>query len=170
MKTRQVFISHTSDMAQFPEGRPFVQAALDAVSRARLASIDMRYFAARDGRPADYGQQQVRASDIYVAVVGFRYGSLVPGERISYTEFEFLTASDSGLPRLVFLLAESSWTAGMADADPSMVERFRRRLTEAGLLVREFTSSDALELEIFHALSELAESEAEGSQGLDSIR
>src|SRR5579862_1245850 len=131
MKTRQVFLSHTSDMAQFPEDRSFVQAALDAVGRARLAAVDMRYFAARDGRPADYCQQQVRACDIYVAVVGFRYGSLVAGESVSYTELEFLAASAAGLPRLVFLLAEAVWPLALVDADRGPVDGFRKRLTQA---------------------------------------
>ena len=84
MKTYQVFVSHTSDMAGFPEHRPFVQAVLNAVGRARMAPVDMRYFAARDERPADYCRQRVRECEIYIAVVGFRYGSLVPGETISY--------------------------------------------------------------------------------------
>jgi tetratricopeptide (TPR) repeat protein len=155
MKTSQVFVSHTSDMAQFPQGRSFVQAALDAVGRARLAPVDMRYFAARDGRPADYCQQQVRACDIYVAVIGFRYGSLVAGEGFSYTELEFLTAGAEGLPRLVFLLAETACPAALADDDRELVQGFRQRLADAGILIREFTSSDALELEVFHALSDL---------------
>jgi hypothetical protein len=47
MKAMKVFLSHTSDTAEFPEGRPFVQGALDAVGRARMAPLDMRYFAAR---------------------------------------------------------------------------------------------------------------------------
>jgi hypothetical protein len=80
-KTSQVFVSHTSDMAVFPAGRSFVQAVLDAVARAGMASVDMRYFAARDGQPADYCQQRVRDCDIYIAVVGWRYGSQVPGKR-----------------------------------------------------------------------------------------
>ena len=156
MKTLQVFLSHTSDMSQFPEERPFVQAALDAVGRARMAPVDMRYFAARDGRPANYCQQQVLTCDVYVAIIGFRYGSIVKGEGISYTELEFLTASDAGLPRLVFLLAEAAHSPTLADADLGLVEGFRKRLAGAGLLVREFRSGDSLELEVFHALSELA--------------
>jgi hypothetical protein len=80
MKTSQVFVSHTADMARFPDGRPFVQAALDGVARAGMAPVDMRYFAARDGRPADYCRRRVRECDVYAAVIGFRYGSLVPGE------------------------------------------------------------------------------------------
>ena len=39
-------------------------------------------------------------------MVGFQYGSVVPGEDVSFTEFEFRAASLVGVPRLVFLLDE----------------------------------------------------------------
>src|SRR5713226_2759232 len=113
MQTGQVFVSHTSDMAQFPEDRSFVQAALDAVSRAGMAPVDMRYFAAREGKPADYCRTRVRECEVYVAVVGFRYGSIVPGEAVSYTELEFGEASTAGVPRLVFLLDGAAGLPGM---------------------------------------------------------
>ncbi len=156
MRTGQVFVSHTSDMDQFPAGRSFVQAALDAVSRASMAPVDMRYFAARDGKPADYCRQRVRECEIYVAVIGFRYGSMVPGQAVSYTELEFDEASAAGLPRLVFLLDKpAGLSARLTDADRGAVEGFRQRLRSAGLVVRVFTSADALELEVFHALMEV---------------
>ena len=156
MKTGQVFLSHTSDMAVSPGGRSFVQAALDAVGRAGMAPVDMRYFAAREGMPAEYCRQRVRGCEIYVAVVGFRYGSRVPGEAVSYTELEFDEASKAGVPRLVFLLAEAASSPGrLADTDRGPVEGFRQRLRDAGLLLRGFTSADSLELEVFHALSDL---------------
>ena len=60
MKTSQVFLSHTSDLAVYPQSRSFVQAVLDAVARAGMVPVDMRYFAAREGQPADYCQQRVR--------------------------------------------------------------------------------------------------------------
>ena len=157
MRTGQVFVSHTSDMARFPEGRPFVQAALDAVGRAGMAPVDMRYFAARDGSPADYCRVRVRECEIYVAVVGFQYGSLVPGDEVSYTEMEFQAASEAGVPRLVFLLEEAACPPGTGGTDRGQAEGFRRRLRDdAGLVVRAFSSGDGLELEVFHALSELA--------------
>ena len=156
MKTGRVFVSHTSDMARFPEGRSFAQATLDAVARAGMTSVDMRYFAARDGAPADYCRARVGECEIYVAVIGFRYGSMVPGEMVSYTELEFQAASAAGLPRLVFLLEEAaSLPEGRADGDRSTVEGFRQRLRDAGLIVRGFTSDAGLELEVFHALTEL---------------
>ena len=159
MRTGQVFISHTSDMARFPEHRPFVQAALDAVGRAGMAPVDMRHFAARDGSPAEYCRQRVRECEIYVAVVGFQYGSPVHGEDVSYTELEFRSASLEGLPRLVFLLDEAACPLAFRDADRRLVDGFRQQLRDAGLIVRSFTSGDGLELEIFHALSELARPE-----------
>jgi hypothetical protein len=144
--TGQVFVSHTSDMARVPESRPFVQAALDAVVRAGMAPVDMRYFAARDGRPADYCRARVRDCEVYVAVVGFRYGSIVPGQVISYAELEFEAASGAGLPRLVFLLEETAGGPGLSDADRGPVERFRQRMRDSGMIVCGFTSADGLEL------------------------
>jgi hypothetical protein len=160
MRTGQVFVSHTSDMAQFPGSRSFVQAALDAVGRARMVPVDMRYFAARDGSPADYCRQRVQECEIFVTLVGFRYGALVPGETFSYTELEFQAATDAGLSRLVFLLEETACLPGMADADRRLAEGFREQLRHAGLVVRSFSSAEGLELEVFHALSELSSSKA----------
>jgi hypothetical protein len=156
MRTAQVFLSHTSDMDEFPAGRSFVQAALDAVLRCGMAPVDMRYFAARDGKPADYCRQRVRECGIYVAVIGFRYGSLVPDTAVSYTELEFNEASAAGLPRLVFMLETPDGLPGsLIDTDRGAVEAFRERLRSAGLMVRTFTSPADLELEVFHALTEL---------------
>ena len=108
MKTVQVFVSHTSDVARFPSDRSFVQAALDAVGRAGMAPVDMRYFAAGDDSPADYCRRRVRECEIYVAIVGLQYGTYVPAEQVSYTELEFLAAGEAGLPRLVFLLDDTA--------------------------------------------------------------
>jgi hypothetical protein len=169
MRTGQVFISHTSDMARFPKDRPFVQAALDAVGRAGMAPVDMRHFAARDGSPADYCQQRVHECEIYVAVIGFQYGSLVPGEEVSFTELEFQAASVVGVPRLIFLLEDAACPSQLNDTDRGPVERFRQRLRDAGLVVRSFTSGAGLELEVFHALSELTVQDP-GRQAPTSVR
>ena len=102
-----------------------------------MTPVDMRYFAASDGQPAEYCRIRVRECEIYVAVVGFNYGSMVPGEAISYTEMEFQAASAAGLPRLVFLQEEAvDSPIGLADPTLGLVEGFRRRLRDAGLVVR----------------------------------
>lgn len=122
-----------------------------------MAAVDMRYFAAREGAPVDYCRQRVRECEVYIAVIGFRYGSLVPGTEMSYTEAEFQEASTAGIPRLVFLLDESTGLPeGAVDPDWSAVERFREGVSEAGLIPAWFTTPDGLELAVYHALTELA--------------
>src|SRR5215472_15879190 len=141
-------------MAIFPDGRSFVRAVLDGVARAGKAPVDMGYFAARDEQPAEYCRERVRQCEVYLAVVAFRYGSVVPGEAISYTELEFTEAGAAGLPRLVFLLDESA--AGPADADRGAADGFRERLRGAGLITGGFTTADGLELAVYQALTERA--------------
>jgi hypothetical protein len=160
MVMRRVFLSHTSELRQFPVARSFVAAAEAAVARAGDAVTDMAYFAAREGRPADYCRRQVSDCDVYVGLIGLRYGSPVQDQaEVSYTELEFEAATAAGLPRLVFLLDEDSALpipAGrLLDRDPGLQARqqtFRGRLPQAGVILAMVTSPEDLEVKLLHAL------------------
>ncbi len=162
----EVFISRTSDMAEYPAGVSFVAAAVDAVIQARRLPVDMRYFAARDGEPASYCRQRVREAEVYVAVVGLRYGSLVPGEDVSYTEQEFQEATTAGKSRLVFLLDEDApIPRKFIDRASTRIDDFRTRLQRSGLVTATFTTPAELRHEIFKALSELPAGESTPAAG-----
>jgi hypothetical protein len=166
-----VFVSHGSDMAGYPPGRSFVQAAIDAVLKAGLRPVDMRYFAAREGQPAEYCQSQVRKCDIYLAVVGFRYGSRVPDrtDGASYTELEFLVATEAGMPRLVFVLDEKvRLPRRLVDRDRSAVDLFRRRLQQAGVITKSVTTPAELSEAVLHALYEMRLAQLQDSGGTDA--
>ena len=137
---RRVFLSHTSELRQFPAGRSFVDAAEAAVTRAGNAVTDMAYFPARDDKPASYCQARVSECDVYVGLIGLRYGSPVRDRpEVSYTELEFEAATETGVPRLMFLLDEEAVlpipAAMLLDSDPDWQARqraFRDRLRTRG--------------------------------------
>jgi tetratricopeptide (TPR) repeat protein len=156
---RRVFLSHTSELREHPEDRSFVAAAEAAVIRAGHAMIDMAYFTARDAQPADYCTAMVGRSDIYVGIVGLRYGEPVRGRpELSYTELEFEAASERRLPRLIFLIRENSPFLppdGQTADHRARQEGFRGRLLDAGVTVARVASPADLELGLFHALVDL---------------
>lgn len=155
---RRVFLSHTSELRELPRERSFVQAAEAAVTRAGDAVHDMQYFTSRDQQPADYCRQEVGLCDTYVGIIGFRYGTPVRDEPASsYTELEFEAATERGIPRLVFLLAENLDVAmprsTMFDEYWQRQEAFRQRLLESGATVQQVRSPGHLELLLLHALT-----------------
>src|SRR5215468_7632196 len=108
----RVFVSHTSELAAFPEKQSYVEAACVAVRRAGGVAVEMADFGARDQRSPEVCRAEVLGCDVYLVVIGFRYGTPVPGrdDRVSYVEFEFDVAGEAGMPRLVFLLDEATTT------------------------------------------------------------
>lgn len=140
--------------------------------RAGDAVTDMSYFTARDGRAASYCEALVQGCDIYVGIIGLRYGSPVRDRpELSYTELEFDVATKAGKPRLIFLLDEDVAVpippGRLLDRDMRLHERqlaFRKTLRECGVMVATFARSEQLELLLLHALQE-TRSEQEGAGG-----
>jgi tetratricopeptide (TPR) repeat protein len=173
---RRVFLSHTSELRQFPERpRSFVAAAEAAVTRAGDAVADMAYFTARDDQPADYCAAQVGACDLYVGIIGFRYGSPVRDRpEVSYSELEFEAATAAGLPRLVFLLDEGA-VLPLPRAytfDATYEERqagFRRRLRDSGLMLQRVSDPDQLELLVYQALRDTRPDQAGDGGGPGTV-
>ena len=157
---RRVFLSHTVELRNFPKDRSFVAAAEAAVARASDAIADMAYFTALDDKPSEYCRRMVRSCDIYVGIIGLRYGTPVRDQpEVSYTELEFDTATEAKITRLVFLLNENEVLpipAGQLfdrELDRQGRQRaFRARLLDADLTVSMVANPDQLEIGVLHAL------------------
>jgi hypothetical protein len=153
----RVTLSHTSDLRSYPMPYSFVDAAEDTVKRAGHAVSDMKDLPAGPLDPAAHCKAMVEAADVYIGIIGMRYGSVVRGcPTISYTELEFNTATDRGLPRLIFLLPSSGpdRVPGRQPAEHTARQQaFRWRLEEeAGVTTAHVATPHELQMAIFHAL------------------
>jgi hypothetical protein len=97
-----VFVCSTfSDLSQEREG------VLDAIRRLKLQHDSMEFFGARAEQPIETCLQEVRASDALVVIVGHRYGTIVPGLGISYSEAEYAEGFRLKKPCLVYIRNEN---------------------------------------------------------------
>ena len=171
----RVFVSHTSELRDYPPGNSYVAAAERAISAAGHVIVDMADFPAADQPPAQLCMDRVRGCEVYVGVLGTRYGSPVRDKpEVSYTELEFDTATEAGLDRLVFVLDESAADIGMPVS--ALIDRefgvrqdaFRHRVRDSGLVTGSFASPATLGQLVERSLRELAERRRRaggGSQG-----
>jgi tetratricopeptide (TPR) repeat protein len=168
-----VFISHTSELRDFPKGTSYIAAVERAIIAAGHVPVDMTDFPAADQASADLCADRVRGCDVYLGILGTRYGSPVRDKpNVSYTELEFDTATEAALDRLVFLLDTEADDVGIPLSrliDREFGQRqddFRRRVQESQLTTKSFTNPDALQLRVERSLAELADTRARISSGI----
>ncbi len=169
-----MFISHTSELRDFPEGRSYVAAVERAISAAGHVIVDMADFGAADQAPAQVCAEKVRGCDVYVGVLGTRYGSPVRDKPdVSYTELEFDTATEEGLDRLVFLLDTDAADVGIPLSQ--LIDRefgarqdaFRRRVQDSKLTTQSFANPDALRRLVGDSLRDLAKTRRRIGSGIE---
>jgi hypothetical protein len=168
----RVFISHTSELRDFPRGTSYVDAVERAVSAAGHVIVDMADFPAANRPAAHVCSERVRGCDVYVGVLGIRYGSPVRDKpEVSYTELEFDTATEAGLDRLVFLLDTDAENIGiplsrLIDREFAVrQEAFCRRVRDAGLVTGSFASPAVLGQLVERSLRQLAETQRGAARG-----
>jgi tetratricopeptide (TPR) repeat protein len=169
----RVFVSHTSELRDFPKSTSYIAEVERAIAAAGHVIVDMADFAAADEAPAQVCAERVRGCEVYVGVLGTRYGSLVRDQpEVSYTELEFDTATQAGLDRLVFLLDTAAADVGIplsVSIDPEFGTRqdaFRRRVRESGLITQSFANPAKLGQLVERSLRDLADTRRRERSGI----
>src|SRR5580693_1532549 len=79
------------------------QGVLEAIRQVQLQHESMEYFGARPDQPMETCLAEVARSNVLVVIIGYRYGSLVPGKQISFSEAEYQEGRRLGKPCLVYM-------------------------------------------------------------------
>lgn len=104
MKRRlQVFISST--YSDLKEER---QAAVSAILKAGHIPAGMELFTAGDRSQMSTIKEWIDESDVYMLILGGRYGSIEKTSGVSYTELEYDYAQEQGKPAFAVAITEQA--------------------------------------------------------------
>jgi len=116
-KKLQIFVSSTfSDLI---EER---QKAVETILRSGNIPAGMELFSAGDKSQLETIKEWILESDVYVLILGGRYGSLEPDTQLSYTEIEYKYASDINKPLFAIVLSEDYIRTKVLNGNPNAVE------------------------------------------------
>ena len=119
MKRRlQVFVSST-----FTDLVAERQAAVSAILKAGHIPAGMELFTAGDRSQMDTIKQWIDESDVYMLILGGRYGSIEPLSGISYTELEYDYAVQQEKPLFAVVINEAALEARVRDEGTVVLER-----------------------------------------------
>jgi len=108
-----VFLASTfSDMEEYRK------AVWDQLEKLQVAVQGMELFGARTATPLETCISEVRKSEIFIALIGMRRGSVVENTGMSFVETEYKIATDEKLAILIYLIDEER-----AKIPPAMVDR-----------------------------------------------
>jgi hypothetical protein len=126
-KLYKVFVSSTSK--DLLEER---QRVMNNILRLGHLPVAMELFPTDPESPWQYLKRIIAECDYYVIILAGWYGSIVPGEEISFTEKEYDFAVESGIPVLAFAMKDvGQQKAEHVEKDPNRsakLEAFRAKV------------------------------------------
>lgn len=114
----QVFISST--FTDLIEER---QAAVSAILKAGHIPAGMELFTAGDKSQMETIEKWIDESDVYMLILGGRYGSVEKTTGISYTELEYDYASQQGKPLFAVVITETALEQKVKSGGTSFMEK-----------------------------------------------
>jgi O-acetyl-ADP-ribose deacetylase (regulator of RNase III) len=150
---KSVFLSSTS-----VDLRPHREAVRERIERLALRYIGMEDFVPTALPPAELIRKKVNDAQVYLGVIGLRYGYVEPSSGISMTELEYRQALASNKEVLVFVMDKSApITVEMVESDPTAYAKlldFRSRVMNSNTCAM-FERPDDLAEKAERALTQL---------------
>ena len=136
-KKLQVFVSSTyTDMILER------QNAVEAILECGHNPAGMELFAADNKKQFEVIKKWIRDSDVFILILGGRYGSIEPGTRKSYIQREYEYAKHIGKKPIAILLSENGIRVKIANGDYKITDKeylspeyisFKERITNSKL-------------------------------------
>jgi hypothetical protein len=114
----QIFVSST-----YTDLIPERQAAVEAILKSGHLPAGMELFTAGDRSQWEVIQRWITDADIYMIILGGRYGSIEPDSGLSYTELEYDFAVSSGKPHFAVVINEDALEEKVRVSGSSVLER-----------------------------------------------
>lgn len=97
----RIFVSST-----YEDMIPYREAVSEALTSIEHLPIGMEHFVSTPDRPLDVCLTDVRRCQLYIVLVGMRYGSIDEDSGKSFTELEYEEAVKNKIPVLAFVINE----------------------------------------------------------------
>jgi len=145
IESYNVFVSSTwEDMQSYRE------AVRNALNKAGCIPCGMERFTASAQSPLDTCFEELEKSQVYICILGMRYGSIDSTSGKSYTELEYEKAKELNLPILAFLIDEEKAVFQRKDFDREdmatkmeKLEDFKNRIKKSKEVTCAFFDSPA---------------------------
>ena len=131
------------------------EKVMDACMRLGVFYPDMmEHLTATDANALEISLAIADRADVYIGIIGFRYGYVPDGKVISVTEAEYNRALELNTPRLIFLMSDKHplLPADVETGDGAeKLKKFKERL-QKDRVVSFFDSADDLKAKVIQAL------------------
>ena len=99
------------------------QAAVAAILKAGHIPAGMEFFTAGDKSQMETIERWIDESDVYMLILGGRYGSIEPVSRVSYTELEYDYAVQQGKPLFAVVIKDDALESKVKFFGTTMIEK-----------------------------------------------
>ena len=122
-KKLQIFVSST-----YEDLKSDRQAAVSAILKAGHIPAGMELFTSGDKSQMDTIRRWIDESDVYMLILGGRYGSVEPKTAVSYTELEYDYALEQEKPLFAVVINEDALEARVMETGTHLMEKENPKL------------------------------------------